>query len=120
MQSLLKPKIKTNKMFEQKDFLALEGKIVDKLKTVFDPEMPVNIYEMGLIYEILIDEKSVAHIKMTVTSPNCPVAETLPNDVYNAVKTVEGISDVIVKMTFDPPWDQDRMSDAAKLELGLL
>jgi len=107
-------------MTEQTGFLALEGKVVDKLKTVFDPEMPVNIYEMGLIYEILIDEKSVAHIKMTVTSPNCPVAETLPNDVYNAVKTVEGISDVIVKMTFDPPWDQDRMSDAAKLELGLL
>jgi FeS assembly SUF system protein len=107
-------------MVEPTDFLLLESKVLDALKTVYDPEMPVNIYEMGLIYEVLIDDQAVAHIKMTVTSPNCPVVESLPNDVYNAVKKVEGISDAKVELTFDPPWNQDRMSDAAKLELGLL
>ncbi len=107
-------------MAQETNFLELESKVVDALKTVFDPEIPVNIYELGLIYEIRIDEKMIAHITMTVTAPNCPVADTLPIDVHNAVKVVEGIIDVDVIMTFDPPWNEDMMTDEAKLELGLL
>ena len=107
-------------MTEEKNFLELESKIVDVLKNIFDPEIPVSIYEMGLIYEINIDEKMVAHITMTVTAPNCPVAEDLPVEVHNKIKEIEGIVDVEVIMTFDPPWNEDMMSDAAKLELGIL
>lgn len=107
-------------MTEEKNFLELEGKIVDALKNVYDPEIPVNIYEMGLIYEIRVDEASVAYIKMTVTSPSCPVAESLPVDVKEKVSKIPGIKDVKVEMTFDPPWNEDMMSEAAKLELGLL
>lgn len=104
----------------KKNFLELESKIVDALKNVFDPEIPVSIYDMGMIYKISVDENSVAHIIMTVTAPNCPVADTLPIEVHNKVKEIEGINDVDVQMTFDPPWNEDMMSDAAKLELGLL
>jgi len=107
-------------MAEENNFLELEGKIIDALKTVYDPEIPVSIYEMGMIYEIHVDENKIAHITMTVTAPNCPVADSLPIEVHNAVKVVEGIKDVDVVMTFDPPWNEDMMSDAAKLELGLL
>jgi FeS assembly SUF system protein len=107
-------------MAQKTNFLELESKIVDALKTVFDPEIPVNIYELGLIYEVRIDEKKIAHITMTVTAPNCPVADTLPIEVHNAVKAIEGIFDVDVVMTFDPPWNEDMMTDEAKLELGLL
>lgn len=107
-------------MAKKANFLELESKIVDALKTVYDPEIPVNIYEMGLIYEIRIDENMIAHITMTLTAPNCPVAESLPIDVHNTVKVVEGISDVEVIMTFEPPWNEDMMTDAAKLELGFL
>jgi len=104
----------------KKNFLELESKILDALKNIFDPEIPVSIYDMGMIYEISVDEKSVAHITMTVTAPNCPVAETLPVEVHNKIKEIEGIADVEVIMTFEPPWNEDMMSDAAKLELGLL
>ncbi|MDD5464711.1 MAG: iron-sulfur cluster assembly protein [Candidatus Moranbacteria bacterium] len=104
----------------KKNFLELESKIVDALKNVFDPEIPVSIYDMGMIYKISVDENLVAHILMTVTAPNCPVADTLPVEVHNKVKEIEGLSDVDVQMTFDPPWNEDIMSDAAKLELGLL
>jgi FeS assembly SUF system protein len=107
-------------MEEEVNFLELEGKIVDTLKTVYDPEIPVNIYEMGLIYEVRVDEKKVAHITMTLTAPNCPVAESLPVEVSDAVKKIDGITDVNVILTFNPPWDQDMMTDAAKLELGML
>jgi len=107
-------------MAPKTNFLELESKIVDALKTVYDPEIPVSIYEMGLIYEIHIDENKIAHITMTVTAPNCPVADTLPIEVHNAVKAIEGITDVDVVMTFDPPWNEDMMTDEAKLELGLL
>jgi FeS assembly SUF system protein len=107
-------------MAQKTNFLELESKIVDALKTVYDPEIPVSIYEMGLIYEIRIDENKIAHITMTVTAPNCPVADSLPIEVHNAVKAIEGITDVDVVMTFDPPWNEDMMTDAAKLELGLL
>ena len=107
-------------MADKNNSLELESKIIDVLKNIYDPEIPVNIYEMGLIYKISVDEKYVAHIKMTVTSPNCPVAETLPMEVHNKVKEIEGIFDVDVTMTFDPPWNPEMMTEAAKLELGML
>jgi FeS assembly SUF system protein len=107
-------------MVKKTNFLELESKIVDAIKTVFDPEIPVNLYEMGLIYEIRVDENMIAHITMTLTAPNCPEAEYLPVEVRNVVKTVEGREDVDVVVTFDPPWNEDMMSDEAKLELGLL
>ncbi|MFH0865426.1 MAG: iron-sulfur cluster assembly protein [Bacteroidota bacterium] len=104
----------------EKNFLELESKIVDALKNIFDPEIPVSIYDMGMIYEVSVDEKSIAHITMTVTAPNCPVVETLPIEVHNKIKEIEGIKDVDVKLTFEPPWNEDMLSEAAKLELGLL
>jgi len=107
-------------MSENKNFLELEGKIVDVIKTIYDPEIPVSIYELGLIYEINIDEQKIAHITMTLTAPNCPEAEFLPVEVHDKVKEIEGISDVEIILTFDPPWNEDLMSDEAKLELGLL
>jgi len=107
-------------MAEQNNFLELESKIVDALKNVFDPEIPASIYDMGMIYEIKVDENKIAHILMTVTAPNCPVADSLPIEVHNKVKEIEGISDVNVVMTFDPPWNEEMMSEVAKLELGLL
>jgi FeS assembly SUF system protein len=103
-----------------KKFLELESKIVDALKNVYDPEIPVSIYDMGMIYKISVDDNFVAHIIMTVTAPNCPVADTLPLEVHNKVKEIEGIKDVDVILTFDPPWNEDMLSDVAKLELGLL
>ena len=107
-------------MTKQKNFLMLEGAIVDVIKTIYDPEIPVSIYELGLIYEISIDENAVAHIKMTLTAPNCPEAESLPLQVHERVKLIEGISDVDVVITFDPPWIPDMMSEEARLELGML
>jgi FeS assembly SUF system protein len=98
----------------------LSERVVQVLKTIYDPEIPVNIYELGLIYEIDIDDDSVAHIRMTLTSPNCPVAEDLPIEVHEKVKATEGISDVKVTLTFEPPWDRNMISDAGLLELGFL
>ncbi|WP_341901980.1 MULTISPECIES: SUF system Fe-S cluster assembly protein [Fluviicola] len=98
----------------------LEDKIVDILKTIFDPEIPVDIYELGLIYEVRISKEGVVEIDMTLTSPNCPVAESLPKDVKEKVESVEGVSEAHVHIVFDPPWDKDMMSEEAKLELGFL
>ncbi|MBK7214275.1 MAG: DUF59 domain-containing protein [Bacteroidales bacterium] len=98
----------------------LSERVVQVLKTIFDPEIPVNIYELGLIYDILIDDDSVAHVRMTLTSPNCPVAEDLPIEVHEKVKLAEGITDVKVTLTFEPPWDRNMISDAGLLELGFL
>lgn len=98
----------------------LEDKIVDILKTIFDPEIPVDIYELGLIYEVRISKEGVVEIDMTLTSPNCPVAESLPKDVKDKVESVEGVSEAHVNIVFDPPWDKDMMSEEAKLELGFL
>jgi FeS assembly SUF system protein len=98
----------------------LEASVIDALKRVYDPEIPVNIYDLGLIYEITIDNQSNVMIRMTLTAPNCPVAEDMPEIVRQEVKTVEGINNVVVELVFDPPWDQDRISDAALLDLGLL
>ena len=94
--------------------------VIDIVKTIFDPEIPVDIYELGLIYDIMINEDFDVKIMMTLTTPNCPVAETLPVDVEEKVKTIEGVNDVKVEITFEPAWSQDLMSDEAKLELGIL
>ena len=95
-------------------------KIITTIKTIFDPEIPVDIYELGLIYDIMVNENFDVKILMTLTTPNCPVAETLPVDIEEKVKTVQGVKDVEVEITFEPPWSQDLMSDEAKLELGIL
>ena len=98
----------------------LGEKIVRVLKTIYDPEIPVDIYELGLIYDVLVNEENQVRILMTLTSPNCPVAETLPVEVEEKVKSLDTIDDAEVEITFDPPWSQDLMSEEAKLELGML
>ena len=97
----------------------LKEKVILEIKKIYDPEIPVNIYELGLIYNIDIDEKNKVNIDMTLTSPNCPVAESLPNSVKDKVLKVDGVSGVDLKLVWDPPWDKDKMSEAAKLELNL-
>ena len=98
----------------------LGDKIVGVLKSIFDPEIPVDIYEMGLIYDVFVNEDSEVKILMTLTTPNCPVAETLPKEVEEKVKSLDEVTDAEVEITFDPPWSQDLISEEAKLELGLL
>ncbi|NOR28791.1 MAG: DUF59 domain-containing protein [Lutibacter sp.] len=95
-------------------------KIVEVLKTIFDPEIPVDIYELGLIYDVMVSENDDVKILMTLTSPNCPVAETLPVEIEEKVKTLEEVKSAEVEITFDPMWTQDMMSEEAKLELGFL
>jgi FeS assembly SUF system protein len=97
----------------------LKPAIVKAISTVFDPEIPVNIYELGLIYDIIVDAGAVAGIRMTLTAPGCPVAHTLPVEVANKVKAVEGVTDARVDIVWEPAWTKDRMSDAAKLQLGM-
>jgi FeS assembly SUF system protein len=97
----------------------LKNKIIEKVKTIFDPEIPVNIYDLGLIYKIEVDEKNKVNVDMTLTSPNCPVAESLPNEVKQSIKSVEGVSEVNLNLIWEPPWSKDKMSEAAKLELNL-
>ncbi|WP_420571527.1 DUF59 domain-containing protein [Kordia sp.] len=99
---------------------ALGEKIVRVLKTIYDPEIPVDIYELGLIYDVFVNESSDVKILMTLTSPNCPVAETLPLEIEEKVKSLKEVNNATVEITFDPPWDKDLMSEEAKLELGLL
>lgn len=98
----------------------LKDRIIQRLKTIHDPEIPLNIYELGLIYEIDIDDNSDVLIVMTLTAPNCPVAESLPLEVEEAVKQTEGVNNVQVQITFEPAWSMDKLSDEAKLELGFL
>lgn len=99
---------------------ALGEKIVKVLKTIYDPEIPVDIYELGLIYDVFVNESYDVKILMTLTSPNCPVAETLPLEVEDKVKSLKEVNNASVEITFEPPWDKDLMSEEAKLELGLL
>ena len=96
----------------------VKNKIIEEIRKIYDPELPVNIYELGLIYDIKVDG-SKAKIKMTLTTPNCPVAESLPKEVKEGAMQVEGIDDVDLQLVWDPPWTKDMMSDAAKLELNL-
>lgn len=102
------------------DVNALGEKIVRVLKTIFDPEIPVDIYELGLIYDVFINEDYEVKILMTLTTPNCPVAETLPLEVEEKVKSMDEVKNAEVEITFDPPWSKDLMSDEAKLELGFM
>ena len=97
----------------------IKQKIVEEIKKIFDPEIPVNIYELGLIYKIEVDEKNKVTVDMTLTSPNCPVAESLPNEVKENIMKVEDVSDVKLNLVWEPPWDKDKMSEAAKLELNI-
>ena len=102
------------------DTQALGEKIVKVLKSIYDPEIPVDIYELGLIYDVFVNEDNNVKILMTLTTPNCPVAETLPVEVEDKVKSLKMVNDAEVEITFDPPWTQDWMSEEAKLELGML
>ncbi|MGA9238437.1 DUF59 domain-containing protein [Robiginitalea sp.] len=102
------------------DTQELGEKIVRVLKTIYDPEIPVDIYELGLIYDVFVNEDLEVRILMTLTSPNCPVAETLPVEVEEKVKSLDAVKDAEVEITFDPPWTQELMSEEAKLELGML
>lgn len=104
----------------EQEIVQLENKVVDMLKTIYDPEIPVDIFELGLIYEVRIDENKNVAIDMTLTSPNCPVAESMPKEVEDKVSSVEGVLSAKVTIVFDPPWDKDMMSEEAKLELGFL
>jgi len=98
----------------------LSEAVIETLKTIFDPEIPVNIYELGLIYEVKLDDDFNAHVLMTLTTPNCPVAESMPVEVKERVAEIDGIKSAEVELTFEPPWDKDMMTEAALLELGLL
>jgi len=112
-----------NEAIEQPTEVAQENlrdKVVAAIKTVYDPEIPVDVYELGLIYEINIFPVNNVYIRMTLTSPSCPSAEVIPGEVEQKVKAVEGINDVKVELTFDPPYSQDMMSEAARLELGFM
>ena len=97
----------------------IKNKVIEAVKKIYDPEIPVNIYELGLIYKIDVDEKNKVNVDMTLTSPNCPVAESLPNEVKEGIKKVEGVSDVNLNLVWEPPWSKDKMSEAAKLELNI-
>ena len=97
---------------------AIKNQVIAAIQTVYDPEIPINIWEVGLIYEVNVNDDGKAHVLMTLTSPNCPVAESLPNDVKTVVAAVEGVSEAEVEITWDPPWDPEMMSEAAQLELG--
>ena len=96
-----------------------KNKIIEEVKKIYDPEIPVNIYDLGLIYKIEVDEKNKVNIDMTLTSPNCPVAESLPKEVKDNIMKIDGVSDVNLNLVWEPPWDKDKMSEAAKLELNL-
>lgn len=112
--------IKIKKMEEFNDTINLGEDVVKVLKGIFDPEIPVDIYELGLIYDVMINEDNDVKIVMTLTSPNCPVAETLPQEVEEKVKSIDAVKSCEVEITFDPPWSKDLMSEEAKLELGML
>ena len=105
---------------KKNDSVLLGDEIVKVLKSIFDPEIPVDIYELGLIYDVFINEDNDVKIVMTLTSPNCPVAESLPLEVKEKVSSINIVNEVEIEMTFEPPWSKDLMSEEAKLELGLL
>jgi FeS assembly SUF system protein len=98
--------------------MTLKDDIIAAIQTVYDPEIPINIWEVGLIYDVAVDDEGHVRVLMTLTSPNCPVAESLPIDVEEKVEAVDGVTSVEVEITWDPPWDPDMMSEAARLELG--
>jgi FeS assembly SUF system protein len=107
-------------MMEDNNLMALEAEIVKTLKTIYDPEIPVNIYDLGLIYAIDVDDDHKVEIKMTLTAPNCPIADQLLNEVHEKMNAVEGVKEAKINLVFDPPWDKSMMSEEAMLDLGLL
>ncbi len=107
-------------MEEFNDTINLGENVVKVLKTIYDPEIPVDIYELGLIYDVMVNEDNEVKILMTLTSPNCPVAESLPKEVEDKTASIAGVKSAEVEITFDPPWSKDLMSEEAKLELGML
>jgi FeS assembly SUF system protein len=98
----------------------IEAEVLDALRTCFDPEIPVNIYELGLIYDVHVDSTGMVTIKMTLTSPHCPAAQSLPAEIEGKVKVVPGVTDVKIDIVWEPPWDPSKMSEAARLQLGML
>lgn len=107
-------------MMDTSHFSETESKIIETLRTIYDPEIPVNIYDLGLIYKVLVDDEKTVHITMTLTSPNCPIADQILEEVREKAGRVEGIAKVNLKLTFNPPWNLDNLSDEVKLELGFL
>jgi len=105
---------------DSNSFLQIETRIVEVLKTVYDPEIPVNVYDLGLIYDVCMDDNNSATITMTLTAPNCPLADFIVNSVKESVETVEDVTSVSINLVFDPPWSKDMMSEEALLELGFL
>jgi FeS assembly SUF system protein len=98
----------------------IEAQVIEALRTVFDPEIPVNIYEMGLIYEVKVDAAGAVTIQMTLTSPHCPAAQSMPAEVEAKVRAIAGVTDVNIDLVWEPPWDQNKMSEAARLQLGMM
>lgn len=113
---------KLNEHLQEKtiDPKTLEARVVEKLRSIFDPEIPVNIYDLGLIYELDVQATGEVHVRMTLTAPNCPVADGFPDIVQNALWLVDGVSDVTVELVWEPPWGRERMSEATRLQLGLM
>jgi FeS assembly SUF system protein len=107
-------------MENENEFLQLEDAIINTLKTIYDPEIPVNIYDLGLIYEIDVDDDNNVKVIMTLTTPNCPIADDIIAEVQQKLEGIEGVGEVYLKLTFDPPWDESNLTDEARLELGLL
>ena len=101
------------------EVVALHDKIVEKMRTIYDPEIPVNIYDLGLIYEVKVDPTGDVYVKMTLTAPGCPAAGTLPGEVEDKIVVIAGVKNVKVDVVWEPPWDKDRISEAAKLQLGI-
>jgi FeS assembly SUF system protein len=107
-------------MMETLNETVIEAEILDALRTCFDPEIPVNIYELGLIYDVHVDSTGMVTIKMTLTSPHCPAAQSLPAEIEGKVKVVPGVTDVKIDIVWEPPWDPSKMSEAARLQLGMM
>ena len=105
---------------ESMDSLVIEAQVIEALRGCFDPEIPVNIYELGLIYDVKVEPSGAVAVRMTLTSPSCPAAQSLPGEVQARVKEIRGVADVTVDVVWEPPWDPSRMSEAAKLQLGML
>ena len=105
---------------ESMNSLVIEAQVIEALRTIFDPEIPVNIYELGLIYDVKVEPLGAVEIRMTLTSPNCPAAQSLPSEVEAKVKAVPGVTDAKIEIVWDPPWEPSKMSEAAKLQLGFM
>ncbi len=104
----------------ERSFIEIQNDVMDVIRTIFDPEIPVNIYDLGLIYEVKVSPDNKVKVLMTLTAPNCPAAEILPNEIKEKIERIEGVKEVEIELTFDPPWEMSMMSEEAKLELGFL